>query len=96
MGTQLPLTAAVMEMMQALRADGLALRTIARWRAITKNWRKWKSLANRGRPARPVMLALRGTVRLQNYENRRLPRLFKESLSASEVAQAIEKDSEVS
>jgi 2-hydroxy-3-oxopropionate reductase len=46
-GAQLPLTAAVMEMMQALRADGLEPPTIALWRAITKNWRKWKSLANK-------------------------------------------------
>ncbi len=76
-GAQLPLTAAVMEMMQALRADGLAaLQTIARWRAITKNWRKWKSLANKKGALRALMLALRGTVRLQNYENRHCPRLL--------------------
>ncbi len=38
-----PLTAAVMEMMQA-RADGLVPPTTARLRVTTRNWRKWKSL----------------------------------------------------
>lgn len=76
-GAQLPLTAAVMEMMQALRADGLERLTTVRWHATTKNWRKWKSLANKkGATARPVILASRGTVRLHNYENRNCPRLL--------------------
>lgn len=35
-GAQLPLTAAVMEMMQALRADGLGTADHSAWRATTK------------------------------------------------------------
>lgn len=45
-GAQLPLTAAVMEMMQALRADGLGTADHSAWRATTKNWRKSKLLVN--------------------------------------------------
>lgn len=76
-GAQLPLTAAVMEMMQALRADGLGTADHSAPHATTKNWRKWKSHANKkGADVRPVFLALRGTVRLHNYENRNCPRLL--------------------
>lgn len=49
-GAQLPLTAAVMEMMQALRADGLARPITARLRATTKNWRRWKWRVNHALP----------------------------------------------
>ena len=49
-GAQLPLTAAVMEMMQALRADGPARPITAQLHATTKNWRRWKWRVNHGLP----------------------------------------------
>ncbi len=46
-GAQLPLTAAVMEMMQALRADGLGTADhSAPGVLLRKNWRKSKLLVN--------------------------------------------------
>ena len=46
-GAQLPLTAAVMEMMQALRADGLGVPITVHWRVITKSWPRQR-LPDRG------------------------------------------------
>jgi hypothetical protein len=75
-GAQLPLTAAVMEMMQALRADGLVPPTTARLRATTKNWRKWKSLANKKGADSALYSCLARHCQANNYENRNRPRLI--------------------
>lgn len=45
-GAQLPLTAAVMEMMQALRADGLGTADHSATACYYENWRKSKLLVN--------------------------------------------------
>lgn len=58
-GAQLPLTAAVMEMM-ALRADGLGTADHSALACYYENWRKWKSHANKkGADVRPVFCLAR-------------------------------------
>ena len=49
-GAQLPLTAAVMEMMQALRADGTGTADHSAIACYYENWRRWKSPVNFGFP----------------------------------------------
>lgn len=64
-GAQLPLTAAVMEMMQALRADGLGTADHSAWRATTKNWRKSKLLVNDVVPGWRIAIRARNPSRIR-------------------------------
>ena len=103
-GAQLPLTAAVMEMMQALRADGLGTAdhsALACYYEKTGESRSYSLMTS----CPDGVFAIRASESRPNKRNalRRhvvtgigmkiviAPDSYKESLSASEVAQAIEK-----
>ncbi|SQA81521.1 tartronate semialdehyde reductase [Citrobacter freundii] len=92
-GAQLPLTAAVMEMMQALRADGLGT---ADHSALACYYEKTGESGSHTltRRARMCALYFLPCAAQSGYITMKIviaPDSYKESLSATEVAQAIEK-----